>query len=431
AATGATWSSNGPGRFDNALALDAVYYPTIDEIIKGETILTLTTNDPDGAGACRAGTDQMKLVFEGIKFRPQIIVNGVAKTDTLPSTVTICQGEKVRLKASETGFQYKLFKNGVAVGPASNVSEWEITEPGVYNYGLVDSRRCCSVPSASVVVNVGVISNPVVKNMRNICPATTVDLTRPVSTVYALEFRAVNDKNAPLVATPTAVSAGTYYAFHRLIGGTCYSAGSPLVVKIFDCATDTARADVSIKKMVDKTRAAVNEMLNYTIVVKNNGNSTATNIDICDKLPVSVLVSSPGMEIDGSGILRARINRLAKGDSATFRVTVRASKSGSMTNLVELVYADQVDPVLANNRATATTEVTGVIAANQPNTPPTTGLKPEIGVALAVDNINKKLDNTYDVTYVIKVKNTGNVPLTNVQVADSITKAIAPPATFT
>ncbi|MGH9802253.1 MAG: hypothetical protein ACRD82_17965, partial [Blastocatellia bacterium] len=60
-AASATWSG-GAGAFSpNANSLNVTYAPTAGEIAAGGVMLTLTTNDPDGA--CGAASDQVKINF--------------------------------------------------------------------------------------------------------------------------------------------------------------------------------------------------------------------------------------------------------------------------------------------------------------------------------------------------------------------------------
>ncbi|WP_298362769.1 SdrD B-like domain-containing protein [Runella sp.] len=424
-ATSAIWSTNGTGKFSNPLALDATYYPSLEDLIKGEVMLTLTTNDPDGSGKCVAGKDDLKLIFEGIKFRPQIIVNGTLKADTLPQTITICQGDTVKLKASEQDYQVKWFKDGKVLFPASDgIRQWNVTEPGTYAYALVDVKRCCSVPSAYITVVVKALPTPIVKNLRNTCPSTTVDLTTALegNGTYTTQFRSAAQLACTcLVGTPEAVGGGTYYVVYKKDG--CYSAPAAIEVKIFDCATDTLRSDLSINKTANKAVALVGENVTYKIVVKNNGQHKATNVDVRDIMPSELeVVSTSGMTNTG-GVLTTRIASLTAGSSDTLTVVAKAKKPGNqVTNKVAITYADQVDPNGSNNQSSVSIVVSdGTVS-------------PAIGVALAVDNIVKKGDGadvSYDVTYKITVKNVGNIPLTGVQVVDSITGHIGLPATFT
>ncbi|MCP1381405.1 T9SS type B sorting domain-containing protein [Runella salmonicolor] len=423
-ATGAVWTTNGTGTFSNSLALDATYYPSLEDLIKGNIILTLTTNDPDGEGNCKAGVDAMKLIFTGIKFRPQIIVNGTFKADTLPETITICQGDTVKLKASENGYKVKWFKDGNVLFPASDgIRQWNVTEPGTYSYALVDDSLCCSVNSAYITVIVKSLPTPIVKNLRNDCPSNTVDLTKALegNINYTTIFTSAAQPRCDcLVGTPEAVGAGTYFVTYKKDG--CYSAPAAIEVKIFDCATDTLRSDLSITKTANKTLALIGEQVTYTIVVKNNGQHKATNVDVRDIMPTQLeLISTSGLTNTG-GVLKTRIPAIAAGDSTTLTVVTKAVKAGyNVINEAEVTYADQVDPNTANNLSSV-----GIVISDGT-------ISPAIGVALAVDKIEKKGegDNTsYDVTYKITVKNVGNVPLTNVVLKDNITNSFVPPVTF-
>ncbi|WP_162793711.1 SdrD B-like domain-containing protein [Runella rosea] len=423
-ATGAVWTTNGTGTFSNSLALDATYYPSLEDLIKGDVILTLTTNDPDGEGNCKAGVDAMKLIFTGIKFRPQIIVNGTFKADTLPETITICQGDTVKLKASENGYKVKWFKDGNVLFPASDgIRQWNVTEPGTYSYALVDDSLCCSVNSAYITVVVKSLPTPIVKNLRNDCPSNTVNLTTALegNINYTTIFTSAAQPRCDcLVGTPEAVGAGTYFVTYKKDG--CYSAPAAIEVKIFDCATDTLRSDLSITKTANKTLALIGEEVTYTIVVKNNGQHNATNVDVRDIMPTQLeLISTSGLTNTG-GVLKTRIPVIAAGDSTTLTVVTKAVTAGyNVINKAEVTYADQVDPNAANNLSSV-----GIVISDGT-------ISPAIGVALAVDKIEKKGEGdttSYDITYKITVKNVGNVPLTNVVLQDSITNSFVPPVTF-
>lgn len=62
-ATGGIWSTNGSGVFDDITSLNAVYTPSAADILSGNVILILTTNDPDGAGPCTPQSDLMTALI--------------------------------------------------------------------------------------------------------------------------------------------------------------------------------------------------------------------------------------------------------------------------------------------------------------------------------------------------------------------------------
>ena len=90
-ATLATWSSSGDGIFDDNTLLNANYTPGTTDIATGSVTLTLTTDDPDGSGACVAASDALVLsISETI-------------TSDAGADQQICVGETVSLNGSVTG----------------------------------------------------------------------------------------------------------------------------------------------------------------------------------------------------------------------------------------------------------------------------------------------------------------------------------------
>jgi hypothetical protein len=64
AASTLTWSTAGTGTFSpNATTLAASYNPSVADITAGSVKIYLTTNDPDGAGACVAAKDSLIITF--------------------------------------------------------------------------------------------------------------------------------------------------------------------------------------------------------------------------------------------------------------------------------------------------------------------------------------------------------------------------------
>ncbi|TDB65254.1 DUF7507 domain-containing protein [Arundinibacter roseus] len=425
-ATSAVWTTSGTGTFDNPATLGATYYPSLQDLINGEVILTLTTNDPDGTGPCQSASDQMKLTIESINFRPNIAINGVVKQDTLPTYLTICAGDSVVLTATDL-----VDANGAAYtykwneGNSTPSNRFVVRESGSYMVKLVNANTCCSINSARVVVTVAApISTPVVSNKRNTCPAITVDLSTAIlgnpsqggQYIYRIGTSPLSDE----VASPQAVGAGTYYVFEKSAAG-CFSAPAKVDVSIFDCAIDTVKADLAIYKTVDKATVQVGGEVTYSIKVKNNGPKAATNISVIDILPEGLeYVAGVGYSIEGN-VIKGTIPALAPGDSVVYSCAVKVTGTGSILNVARIANLDQVDSNLANNESSV-----GIVSTQAPQTSDSLGL----GVALALTNVEPSTDNSFILTYKISLKNYGNGELTNVQVYDSLWNAFPSPSEF-
>ena len=110
----------------------------------------------------------------------------------------------------------------------------------------------------------------------------------------------------------------------------------------------------------------VGDTVIYTIEVINHGPSTATGIEINDQLfpGVTYVSSSPaGVYNAADRTVKWNIDQLAKGDSATFTVTVTVD-SGSVgtaiDNVASVTAVDQVDPNDANSAASKLIEPIGL-----------------------------------------------------------------------
>ncbi|MFH2094244.1 MAG: proprotein convertase P-domain-containing protein, partial [Bacteroidota bacterium] len=64
-ASGVTWTSTGTGSFNNNSLLNATYTPSPADISAGIVTLTVTTDDPDGAGPCVAVSDDIIITIAG------------------------------------------------------------------------------------------------------------------------------------------------------------------------------------------------------------------------------------------------------------------------------------------------------------------------------------------------------------------------------
>jgi uncharacterized repeat protein (TIGR01451 family) len=122
-------------------------------------------------------------------------------------------------------------------------------------------------------------------------------------------------------------------------------------------------ADLAITKTAPASVVA-GELLTYSLNVINHGPSNATNVVVTDTLPAGTTFLTSSIPCTAAGT--CTIGNLASGASISFTITVRVSASllsnlgVSATNITDTatVKADQLDPNLSNNKATASTLVT-------------------------------------------------------------------------
>jgi len=108
--------------------------------------------------------------------------------------------------------------------------------------------------------------------------------------------------------------------------------------------------DVSIMKMVSNPNPEIRDVVTYTITVKNEGDLTATGVEVADYLPVDFCVNFTN--ISGNGlflgdrIIWSDLRVPAGGEIVlSFDATVAASADGQVvTNFSEVTDMDQTDP---------------------------------------------------------------------------------------
>ncbi len=118
--------------------------------------------------------------------------------------------------------------------------------------------------------------------------------------------------------------------------------------------------DLEINKTVDKPRTFFEDTIVFTITASNNSTYEATNIGIEDVLPSGyVLVShTSGLGAYDETTSTWEIPSIAIGATATLEMTVTVTDTDDYTNVAELIYVDQIDPNIDNDRAEVTPEVT-------------------------------------------------------------------------
>lgn len=169
--------------------------------------------------------------------------------------------------------------------------------------------------------------------------------------------------------------------------------------------------DLVIDKNVNLATAAPGDTLVYTILVTNDGPSTATNVDLTDTLPAGVTFVSGTTTVGGQSVsgtpgdstVTSTIGTLLSGQSATITidVTIDSTTLGMITNTAVTSGTDETDTT--NNTATAVTTVS-----------------PEIDLVITKtdDDNNQILSPGDSITYSLLVENNGPSDATGVSVVD-------------
>jgi uncharacterized repeat protein (TIGR01451 family) len=114
-------------------------------------------------------------------------------------------------------------------------------------------------------------------------------------------------------------------------------------------------ADLAITKTVNDPFPSVDDIIQYTVTITNNGPVNATGINVLDQLPFSLdwvsHVASQGAYNNISGVWN--VGALNNGNSATLTIDAQVILSGAFINVASLTSSSQSDGVTNNNTASA------------------------------------------------------------------------------
>lgn len=105
-------------------------------------------------------------------------------------------------------------------------------------------------------------------------------------------------------------------------------------------------ADLSLVKTVDNRQPRVGEAIVYTVLLRNDGPSAATGVEVADRLPAGLEylghAASQGSYDPASG--RWSVGSVPAGGAATLRITARVLSFARIVNTAEVTRSDQPDP---------------------------------------------------------------------------------------
>ncbi|MGC1240179.1 MAG: gliding motility-associated C-terminal domain-containing protein, partial [Chryseosolibacter sp.] len=253
-ASSATWSG-GTGAFSpNANDVNAAYTPSAAEITAGTVTLTLTTNDPDGAGPCVAVSDNITIT-----------INEQATVDAGPAQ-SVCAGATVTLAGAVGGSASTgTWSGGTGTFTPDNLALNATYTPGAADIALgsvtltlttddPDGAGPCVAVSDNVTITINALGTADAGPDQTICPGATATLNgviggSAVTGTWSGGAGTFAPNNTALNATytPTAaeVAAGTITLTLTATGG-CNPVSDNVVIAVDQPATANAGGDQAI-----------------------------------------------------------------------------------------------------------------------------------------------------------------------------------------
>ena len=120
------------------------------------------------------------------------------------------------------------------------------------------------------------------------------------------------------------------------------------------------QADLELTKSVDNSTPNLGDIINFTIIVTNFGPDNATGVIFTDTIPTSMTYVSAAPSqgtCSGTTTIICNLGGLANGVSANIIIAVRMTAIGAADNIAS-VLANEFDPILANNTAAVSVNIT-------------------------------------------------------------------------
>ncbi|MDP1456748.1 cell surface protein [Bacillus wiedmannii] len=180
--------------------------------------------------------------------------------------------------------------------------------------------------------------------------------------------------------------------------------------------TAVVDASLSVIKNTDSLVQSTDGTITYTVVVQNNGNTTANTVTLTDLVPEGTAFIPNSVTINGVSAPGAdpnvgiSLNAIAPSEivTATFQVIVQSIPNvNPISNIARIDYTFIADPTapMISRTITSHPAFTQISDAN----------------VLSLKAVNAQQATTGDIlTYTITLENTGNIPATNLIFSDTI-----------
>ncbi|MDT3495899.1 cell surface protein, partial [Bacillus toyonensis] len=180
--------------------------------------------------------------------------------------------------------------------------------------------------------------------------------------------------------------------------------------------TAVVDASLSVIKNTDSLVQSTDGTITYTVVVQNNGNTTANTVTLTDLVPEGTAFIPNSVTVDGVSVPGAdpnvgiQLNPVAPAEivTVTFQVIVQSIPSvNPISNTARIDYTFIADPAAP------------IISRTITSNPAFTQISD--ATVLSLKAVNTQQATTGDIlTYTITLENTGNIPATNLIFSDTI-----------
>lgn len=351
-----------------------------------------------GTGSCLRSVSQEITV--GTKTSPIVTA----------SNNTVCANASVVLTATNC-------TNGLLWNTGATTSSITVTPAITTMYtATCGTGNCTAADTVTVTVSgTSIIETPSITASKTptICLGDSVTLTASTSGLFTHLW------STGATTSSIKIKASGSYTVQYVNAGGCRSANSaPVVVNANNCDTTQAIADIQVTISGNKTNVMIGDTVIYTIQIKNNGPSNATNVVVLNEVPegLKIIGGTPGLLAEGSN-LKVTIPALAVGETKTFTYSAELTKAGTISNVVKKISADQADPVTINNMDEFTIECS-------------TCQETCVSTAFKADTI-RQTNGSYNIKFTALIKNCGNVALDSLELQENLSAMFPSPTQFT
>src|SRR5260370_993226 len=164
------------------------------------------------------------------------------------------------------------------------------------------------------------------------------------------------------------------------------------------------QADLVLTKTVNNTSPNVGDTITFTITLSDAGPNSATNVHVQDALPAGLtfVSATPSQGTYNSGTGLWTVGTVTTAFARTLTLLAQVTSPNPGTNTATISRADQYDPNLSNNTASA----------------PASPQQADLVVVKTINNATPNVGDT--ITYTITLNDNGPNRATNVRVSDAL-----------